>query len=179
MKKRYIGIIGLMLVLMQVVPVVAMNMKSTEKTAPSIDQSPTEPLIEGPVEAKYGEICNYTAMSTDPQGDPITYVIEFSDAPRSVNEQGPFPSGYKIDFSHTWSDFYQEENPYKIRIKAVDDEGHESKWARFITHVTDDDKSKNKAVMELDFELFEFLDRIFERFNDLELKKSSTHGLFR
>ena len=128
MKKRYVGLIGMMLVLIQVVPVAAMNMKSIKTP---IDQSPTEPLIEGPIEAKYDELCNYTAMSTDPQGDPITYVIEFSDAPRSVNEQGPFPSGYKLDFSHRWSDFYQEDNPYKVRVKAVDDEGHESKWATF------------------------------------------------
>ncbi len=157
MKKKYIGIMVIMLFMIHVIPVTAVYMQSPSEP---IDQSPTKPLMEGPVEAKYGEICNYTAVSEDPQGDPITYVIEFSDAPRSVNEQGPELSGVKIEFSHAWSDFYQEKNPYKVRVKAVDDQGHESEWARFITHITDDE-SKGKHIENL--ELFQLIEMLFNR----------------
>lgn len=163
MEKKYVGIIVMVLAFILVVPVTA-GITSPDEP---VDESPTEPLINGPIEAKYGEICNYTAMSTDPQGDPITYVIEFSDAPRSVNEQGPYQSGEEIHFSHAWSDFYQETNPYKVRVKAVDDEGHESEWARFITRITEDSKSSKSKIINL--EIVEMLHRFLERLLHIDI----------
>ncbi len=174
MNKKYIGIVIMALLIIPMTPAIALNTNSFNK---QMSQRPTEPLIDGPIEAEYGENCNYTAVSTDPQGDDLIYVIEFSDAPRSVNEQGPILSGEEIEFSHAWDDFYQETNPYKVRVKAVDEYGHESKWGRFITHVEDDDDvAKNKINKNPKF--LRLIDDIFENLNQISDNENNREKLF-
>ncbi len=99
-------------------------------------QQPSTPIIYGPNKAKLGENCNYSVKSIDPQGDNIFFTFRCSDDPTSIIELGPYPSGANITFSHCWCDFYQKTNPFKLRVKAHDESGHESQWGIFETKLT-------------------------------------------
>lgn len=104
--------------------------------AANIPQKPTIPTINGPCEAEIETMCIYNIKSTDPQGDKITYDIRCSDDPGCLIELGPFPSGTNLAFEHCWCTFYQKTNPFFIRCRAIDEQGHASDWAKFETNVT-------------------------------------------
>ncbi len=158
MKKKYLGIIVAMLLIIPIFPVTASNLQISVKSKP--DESPKDPLLDGPVEAKLGENCTYTAVSTDPQNDLITYKIEFSDAPRFEYTKGPYQSGERIEIYHSWDDFYQNRNPFIVRVKAIDSDGHESEWARFSTQITDLN-AKSKDTLNLNQNIAELFEMIF------------------
>lgn len=161
MKKKFVGIIVSALFIMQMIPVAASTIQSSESSID--DVTPTEPLMEGPVRAKLGEECTYTVRSTDPQGEPIYYRIEFSDAPRVEITRGPIESGEKLEFKHTWNDFYQDSNPFIVRVVAFDDDGHESTPARFYTKITDID-AKSKDAADFNWRISNFFEIIFDMF---------------
>lgn len=172
MNRKHIGIIAITLLIIPMIPAVATNTSMIDEP---IEQAPTKPLINGPIKAKYGEICNYTAVSTDPQGEPLIYVIEYSDAPRSVNERGPYQSGQKIELTHVWNDFYQEDNPYKVRVKAIDTEGHESEWSRFITHI----EGKNRNIKQSNLKVLALFEIMIDYLDNFEIKKDNVKNLLR
>jgi len=88
-------------------------------------QAPIKPvIISGPSEGKYGEECTYAAMTTDPQSDQIYYLWEWGDGTDS-GWIGPCNSGIECEASNTWS----SRGDYTIKVKAKDDEGHESEWS--------------------------------------------------
>ena len=82
---------------------------------------PTVPDITGPSSVKSGESQEYTFSSTDPEGDDISYYIDWGDNSGEIC-LGPFPSGDEIKSSHTWN----EDGTYEIRVKAQDIHGFES-----------------------------------------------------
>ncbi len=112
------------------------------------DQSPSTPIITGPCEAKLDQICNYTIVSIDPQDDDIFYEIRYSDAPNLIIEDGPYLSGISITVSHYWWTYYQNSNPFCIRVRARDIDGHTSDWSICKTNITDLVKIKTKTYLE-------------------------------
>jgi hypothetical protein len=85
--------------------------------------APTIPDISGPPSGKTGEQQDYTFSSSDPEGDDITYCIDWGDGTDEISI-GPFPSGDEIKQSHTWD----EDGTYTIKVKAQDKFGMESEW---------------------------------------------------
>ena len=85
---------------------------------------PEKPIITGDSSGKSGTEYEYKFMSTDPEGDNITYCINWGG---NTGEAyiGPYPSGEKASASHTWS----EKGNYTIKAKARDINGAESAWA--------------------------------------------------
>jgi hypothetical protein len=91
-----------------------------------VNNPPGTPEIYGPATFKIGVEIDFVFVSTDPDGDNISYYIDWEDD--TSDECGPYPSGEQVTLSHT---FYEERN-YLIRAKAIDHpHGSESDWGEF------------------------------------------------
>ncbi len=91
----------------------------------SANEPPTIPNITGPSSGKQGDELEYTFVSTDPDGDDISYCIQWGcDDPEIC--VGPFPSDEEQSKSHVYA-----EGDYTIKIKARDTNGAESDWGTF------------------------------------------------
>ena len=139
----------------QFIPTFSMNTISDD------DQSPSAPVITGPCEAKLDQICDYTIVSIDPQDDDIFYEIRYSDVPNLIIDDGPYLSGVSLTVSHCWWTYYQNCNPFCIRARARDIDGHTSDWSICKTNITDSGKIKTKTYIDM---MPLLLQRLFQRF---------------
>jgi len=89
-----------------------------------VNTLPDAPDITGPANGKAGEECEYIFVTTDIDGDDVSYYVEWGDG--LIEEWTEY---YKSDeefiVSHTWD----EKGIYTIRVKAKDIHGAESDWA--------------------------------------------------
>ena len=100
--------------------------------------SPPElPQITGPKHGKINIEYEYNFVSTHPDGDDLTYFIDWDDG-SDIEEHGWYPSGQKIAVKHAWS----EEGTYTIKAKAKDLGGLESAWSSYCVTM-----SRNKIVI--------------------------------
>jgi len=95
--------------------------KSIEVEVPN--QPPEVPIINGQANGKTGVEYEYTFNSTDPDDDPVMYLIDWGDNNTDWTEY--CDSGDEIKLKHTWD----EKGNYTIRAKAKDVLGEESDWA--------------------------------------------------
>jgi len=115
----------------------------------NVNSPPDKPTITGPHDGKTGELYAYTITATDPDGDDISYYMNWGDGSNS-GWQGPYNSGTSITLSHTWN----EEGSYSMKAKAKDTEGSESSWTTFVVTMP-----KNKGYRQ-----FFFFEQLFLRF---------------
>lgn len=85
---------------------------------------PTPPEIGGPSDGVVGVPYIYTFVSTDPDGDDVSYKIIWGDG-TDEEWMGPYPSGEEISVVHTWT--YQ--GRFVMYARAKDTHGLESDWA--------------------------------------------------
>jgi len=112
--------------------------------------APNTPTITGPAEGKVGQATDYTAITTDPESDQVSYFFDWGDGTNS-GWQGPFASGTGTTQSHTWS----TEGGYTIKAKAKDAAGHESDYGTLtVTMPT--------SITMLSFH--QLIEKLFERF---------------
>jgi len=104
-------------------------------TTVSANQPPTIPHIEGPTSGKAGVQQTYGLCSEDPDGDDITYIIDWDDG-TGEEHIGPSPPGVCATAKHTWS----EQGEYTIRAKASDGQA-ESDWGELTVTMP-----RNRAV---------------------------------
>lgn len=78
---------------------------------------------KGPACGKCGETYTYSAVTTDPDGDDISYLFDWGDGTTSGWTEF-VPSGTNISASHSW-----DKGTYSIRVKAKDETGMESEWS--------------------------------------------------
>jgi parallel beta-helix repeat protein len=90
---------------------------------------PNKPTIYGPPTGVPGIEYEYTFVSTDPDGDDLSYSIEWGDGNQDII--GEFPSGTPANNSHIWSD----KGNYIIKVKAIDKYGGESEWGQFTVKI--------------------------------------------
>jgi len=90
----------------------------------SDNNPPNKPTIDGPTRGKPGHIYSYNITATDPDGDNISYTVEFNNG-SSGSTHGPFISGYTLEVYTVWS----QQGTYTIQAKAKDEFGLESDWA--------------------------------------------------
>lgn len=85
------------------------------------NRPPSTPIIDGPSSGKPGRMYYYTIIASDPDGDAISYTIDFGDG--TTLENGPLPPGSDFTVSHMWS-----KGTYTMKVKASDVYGAESEW---------------------------------------------------
>jgi hypothetical protein len=92
-----------------------------------VGDPPGAPDIDGPEGGSAGNPYTYTFTSTDPDGDQVSYYIEWGDGEitdwTALQDSGP--PGY--DESHTWD----EQGEYTITAKAKDENGYEGPEAKY------------------------------------------------
>jgi hypothetical protein len=76
---------------------------------------PNKPTIDGSSSGKAGTVLNYTAVTTDPDGNNIQYFFDWGDG-TNTGWTPSVPSGTISHQSHTWS----TKGTYTISVKARD-----------------------------------------------------------
>jgi len=84
---------------------------------------PDAPTITGPAKGKIKIEIEYNVTTTDPDGDTVSYFIDWGDETNS-SWIGPYPSGDLVTKAHTWT----KKGTYTIKAKAKDSYGNESSW---------------------------------------------------
>ncbi|MCK5260850.1 MAG: hypothetical protein KAJ44_01565 [Thermoplasmatales archaeon] len=100
------------------------------------NEPPTAPDIDGPTRGKIGVEYEWTIVSIDPDGDDVTYYIDWGDECGGAEWHGPYPSGEEVILTH----MYTVRNTFIINAMTADEQGAESNWTYF--EVT---MPKNKA----------------------------------
>ena len=93
--------------------------KVSENQPPEIPAAPTGPFV-----GQKGVEYSFSAMTTDPDGNNISYFFDWGDGENS-SWIGPFPSGATATATHTWLD----EGTYLVKVKAKDENGAETDWS--------------------------------------------------
>jgi len=70
----------------------------------------------------------YSASTTDPDGDNISYLFDWGDGSDS-GWRGPYTSGATAFATHLWS----SPGTYQVRVKASDEQGAVSGWSSSLT----------------------------------------------
>ena len=91
-------------------------------------QPPTEPQINGPKNGRVGVEYEWSFVSTDPNGDNISYYIEWGDTDGEGEWYGPFKSGEILVVTHK----YTSEDTFTIKAMAMDENGDESGWSYYV-----------------------------------------------
>lgn len=89
-----------------------------------INSPPLPPVITGPSHGKPKQTYTFNMTSTDPDGDMITYQIDWGDGsiPDSV---GPAPSGVTVSTNHAFT----KKGTFSVRVLAQDDHNAKSNWS--------------------------------------------------
>jgi len=74
---------------------------------------------EGQIDVEY----EYSASTTDPDGDQVYYMWDFGD--ETTDWIGPFDSGVEVSQAHTWTTV----GTYDVKVKAKDSSDAESNWS--------------------------------------------------
>jgi hypothetical protein len=88
----------------------------SEPLKPNIPEGSTE----GQVDVEY----SYASVTEDPQDDQVYYLFDWGDRSDS-GLLGPYPSGEIVTASHIWN----RRGDFNIRVKAKDENDHESIWS--------------------------------------------------
>lgn len=85
---------------------------------------PEKPIIDGPKNGKVKTEHTYNAISTDLDGDDISYLFDWGDLTNSGWTKF-VPSGTMVNKSHKW----WFEGTYTVKVKAKDSHAAQSEWA--------------------------------------------------
>ncbi len=95
---------------------------STNYIMPGSPLTPDPPV--GEIEGKPNQPYEYSAVTTDSEGDQIFYLFDWGDGILSP-WIGPVNSGESINATKTWD----QRGTYNIYVKAKDSEGNQSPWS--------------------------------------------------
>lgn len=120
---------------------------------------PTAPEINGPTNCKVGISYNWTFFSTDPEGENITYYVDWGDVCGGAEYHGPYASGEEITLNH----IYLERNTYIIQSIAIDESGGESPWTYFEVTIPRNRFLQNPFTFLINriLQIFPFLNQFF------------------
>jgi hypothetical protein len=90
------------------------------------NRPPEQPVVHGPVAGGFGIELNYSAVSSDFEGDKVSYKWDWGDG--NVSEWiGPFNASVPMMTHYNW----ELEGAYVVKVKAKDVTGNESDWADY------------------------------------------------
>lgn len=113
------------------------------------------PTIDGPITGNFGTSYEYTFSSTDPEGDDISYNLDWGDGYTTNTDF--YNSGFGYKENHTWI----TEGTYIIKAKTIDIYGAESDWNTFNVVMP-----RNK--IEANYYFFSLLERFSNQFPILQ-----------
>ena len=87
------------------------------------DEPPSEPTITGAEQGKIRQSYEYVVSATDPDGDNISYFIDWGDG-FTTGWFGPYDSGQEVTRSHAWI----KKGTYTVMVMARDGHGLLSDW---------------------------------------------------
>jgi hypothetical protein len=114
-------------------------MKSSHPSEPPI--TPVAPY--GPTEWVQNLDCEFTATTTDPEGDQILYIFDWGDDTMS-NWEGPYPSGDTANVYHSYTDL----GTYQVKVRARDVWGAASSWSEPSTITIIVNSPPNKPIFD-------------------------------
>jgi len=91
------------------------------------NNAPSKPIISGPTHGSVGVEYYWTFLSTDPEGENITFYIDWGDYCGSSEWNGLHPSGKEVQIAHTY--YYMK--TFTLSSFAADELGKESDWTGF------------------------------------------------
>lgn len=97
---------------------------------------PSIPSITGKLIGNIGNTYNYTFLSTDPEGDDISYYVKWGDG-NTIIWTSDQASGTPLYETHSWA----AQGTYNIEAKAQDRYGCQSDWGTLIVSMP-----KNRAI---------------------------------
>ena len=123
---------------------------------------PDKPTIDGPVYGIPWTRYYYQFSTSDPDGTPIYYYIDWDD-PWSGDTGwiGPYSSGEQITESHGWT----ERGKYVIRCKAKDPYGEESEWGELKVTIPRNKETSYSLLLQL-LERFPLLQRLLNQVSE-------------
>ena len=116
----------------------------------TINGKPDKPNIYGPVEGKKGEEYEFVFSTEDPEGDNVSYYVEWQDG-TSTGWTDYFASGEDVKVKHVW----KQVDDYLLRCKAKDIYCAESDWSYYEITIP-----KSKQIFNLPY--LQFLMIIFQ-----------------
>ncbi len=105
----------------------AINENTTYDFVLAPNQRPNAPDIDGPTSGRVGVEYEWTIVAIDPDGDDITYYIDWGDECGGAEWHGPYPSGEEVVLAH----MYTFRNTFIINAMTIDEHGAESNWTYF------------------------------------------------
>jgi len=109
------------------IPTGVIGEEQSEPLSLNNNKAPTPPEITGRKRGTVGEEYEYTFLSTDPDGDEITYCMKWGDGTPEYCI-GPFPLGEGAKDKHIWEDG----GKYTITATASDPYNHTSEPGTFV-----------------------------------------------
>ena len=120
---------------------------------PADPHPPSTPMINGPTSGTVGTQCEYIVSSSDPDGDPVYYTVDWDD--ESVEEYiGPYNSGEEVILRHSWN----RQGSYNIKVKATDEWGSPSDWATISVSMPKNKQLFNRPILR-------FFSQLLDLFN--------------
>lgn len=117
----------------------------------------------GTTSGKAGNSYPYTASTTDPDGDQISYKFNWGDGTDS-GWLPPIPSGQIASSSHAWS----SQGSFSVKVQAKDSNDAESEWSDPLSVSMPKNKAVNTMPLFLRFlQQHQMLYQLFQRFLQL------------
>ncbi|MFW6122206.1 MAG: hypothetical protein ACOC80_15090, partial [Petrotogales bacterium] len=100
----------------------------TSNKATMDNHTPDAPTITGPSDVPPGTY-EYTFKATDPDGDDVSYFIDWGDG--NEEQTGFHGSGEEVKLNHT----FLEVTTYFLKAKAIDPYDYESEWGYLLVRI--------------------------------------------
>jgi hypothetical protein len=123
------------------------------------NQAPDAPDISGPEQGTPGIEYKFNFSINDPDSDFLYLRIDWGSGTPGV-WQGPFSSGTKIKFNHTWN----QEGSYTIRAQAMDIFDMESKWGTLKISIPKNQQFSNYVSFRYFTQLFALFQEFLSSF---------------
>jgi len=113
------------------------------------NEPPDKPSIDGPTSGKPRTEYTYTAVTTDPDGDNVSYFFDGGDGTDSGWTEF-VPSGIPVNETHKW----WIRGTYEVKVKAKDPYEAESEWATLEVTMPVNQHSYSFPLLQRLLELF-------------------------
>ena len=111
---------------------------------PMDNNAPEKPIINGPTTGLINIEYNFTAITSEPDGENISYYFDWGDGKKS-GWTDFVTSGTMVNLSHSW----EKSGTFTIKVKAKDDYGMESEWSELQVTMPRDKVMSSSLLMKL------------------------------